>query len=243
MKKIIFLVSLILLLSFCYVNNNLRKYLIVEKYIIKYGKEKRVFVKYFDSINNILLYKEGNINITDSTIYNYDYKLRNVEIINYLPNESGELILNSTNNMNIDKITKNSFLPFYTDTFGLYDENNFKEIEINYKKNLKITSQIIDSELVYKLKYFVNSKVFIVLPFTNNNRGVDESEILDSLILYCHNLRIYKEDYFFRKKTITKKYSYEDDRLTKVKTKVNSTFVKDSLIETFKYRLSDLPYK
>ena len=208
----------------------------IENIRLEYGKERVQFYKIFDSENKLLTYKEGGTNTTDSVVYKYDENGNLEGYYEYEPNNEGLLI--KTYHKQMEVAEDNSYSFIISDTFNLFENVPCKEIDISYKTNLKMDSFVSDSGFVFKYSYPVGEKVFLVLPFSSNNRGEDNSERLDSLVFLIHNKKLLQEEYFFeRDKQVKIKYYYDNFRLIRVRTDL---FVenksKEGFDEMYKYK-------
>jgi hypothetical protein len=239
--KYFFLLTIVLVMMFNlfkhhnYSNKRYHTYLVIEKSKVeKNGRKYKIYVKVFDSKNRIVLYKEGNFNTTDSIIYRYTNNI--VESFEYKPDENRKLIFDSSDKeVYIENFSGKEIV--YKDTFNLYDDINFKEVERLYIDRLSISKKSTNSEFIYKYHYNIKGeKIFMLLPFISNNRGTEEADELDSLNVYCSKEKIIKEEYFFKDKLVRKEYSYELERLVKVKNEVIAPDYKDYFFEEFKYK-------
>ncbi len=210
MKFVVFLYFYFVPFFCCYSQIDNHEYLKIENIRLQYGRERLQFYKIFDSNNKLLIYKEGNVNTTDSIVYKYDANGNLVGFDEFLPNNEGISV--RTHHEQKSLVDANySFC--ILDTFNLFEDISCNEIDVNYKSTLKIDSFPSDSGTVFKYYYPVGEKPFLVLPFSSNNRGKDISERLDSLILLIHNKKLYQEEYYFETYNVIRKFFYMNDRL------------------------------
>lgn len=196
----------------------------------------RIYTKVFDTLNNILLYKEGYLKINDSIVYKYNYPKDTVEECEYNIYDSKTLELEACNKYRISTLKSTNSFSFYVDTFNLYDELSFKEVQKNYSRNLKVDTLASDTGRTIKYRYGVGEAIYMLLPFIDNHRGAEYAITLDSMNLFCHKKQIIREEYFFEDRKIIRNYKYSNGRLvSKLNMVYWSTDKTDSYTELFKY--------
>jgi hypothetical protein len=188
--------------------------LVVEKFHVRYGKQIKKYTKYFDDKNRPSIFLIGSNPITDSIIFMYNEKSNRVTISEYSFNEKRKYSLESKKEIPIAEVMTNQKYVCYIDSFFTFDGEGLREILTHYDDSLTTKEIIQDRLKIIKHIYKVNDKPFLLLPYSENNRGVENSETLDSLVLFCHGDLIVKEIYYFeRNKEIQRIYQYNQNKL------------------------------
>jgi hypothetical protein len=197
-----------------------------------------VFTNEFDSHYLLKMHKTGNFLYSDSMIYEYDFNNNLVNEIEYMVYSGFTMKNADTTTYKIDDFFLTKCSQFYTDTFMVYDDLNFKEIVFDSDFSYKVDTLISDSGINIKCTYYVNGAIFMCLPFLDNDRGTEKAVVLDSLEIQFYKNQILNETYHFIDRKITRFYYYKENRLIKKETNVCfSDGKKDGFYEIYKYSL------
>jgi hypothetical protein len=227
------LISAIALCTACGQQPN-EEYLKIEKCVPAHGQERLVYYKIFNSNHNLLVYKEGNANTTDSIVYTYDKNFKIINSEEFRP-DRGEAIYKVKQATMLDDVRADE-KQFFDNPFHLIDDSNLKDADRIYHDSLIVKSFESDSGKVKKYRFGIHEAMFLLLPFSSNNQGEEGSDILDSLVITCINNKLLSEDYYFTSQLITRKYFYAHDRLVKIVTQTNDDEARDNeQVIIFKY--------